>query len=455
MFKKKDIKKLTSEESKQIDYSREVLPSTLELSKISQQIYKASREIDESSSRLATVSKTVNESLGTSKQYMHKVEEEIQSISVRAESIYEDAVENNKLSEANITSVNKNQIYLEESMHKLEDLVYYYNHSFEILEEFQRYSERIHYITEYMKQIANKTKILSINASIEAARAGEAGRGFSVITEEIKNLANQSESFSEEINQMVIGITGCIGKMDEATKMNNEKIINIKETVLIMKDSLDNIVESSTALDTNIQSTLKESKLIDDSIKIGKQQVEVLSDAFNKNSQDVDKMMQVISQQMYCIKEVGNINNGIKDLSEKQLDKIFSTDLEEKLKVIGRQIGCYKGNTDVSSLQRLADKFGVEGIYYANSQGTFIAGNSEDSIGVNIFEIDPSYKCFVDSNEREKVFPLSRNYNTGEIIRFMAVKAESTNQLLSIGFDLDGLIKINSTKIEELQKVPS
>ena len=93
-------------------------------------------------------------------------------------------------------------------------------------------SEQIGYAVRMVTQIADQTKLLALNATIEAARAGEAGRGFKVVADEVKSLAEQSaksaaaiadqvamvQQTADEAVQVLDGITARIRQMDEMTE---------------------------------------------------------------------------------------------------------------------------------------------------------------------------------------------------------------------------------------------
>ncbi len=101
------------------------------------------------------------------------------------------------------------------------------NHALEIYESMKKKTSdaverskvvsKINELTENIREISSQTNLLALNANIEAARAGEAGRGFAVVATEIGNLANQTFStvdgineIVEEVNESVNSLTDCI-----------------------------------------------------------------------------------------------------------------------------------------------------------------------------------------------------------------------------------------------------
>lgn len=98
--------------------------------------------------------------------------------------------------------------------------------------------EKVNALTDEILSIANQTNLLALNAAIEAARAGEAGRGFSVVAEEIGQLADSSSETAkniQEINAMVLDL------VNEMISNSNEIIQYMEETIL---PDYDNFVSS-------------------------------------------------------------------------------------------------------------------------------------------------------------------------------------------------------------------
>lgn len=93
-------------------------------------------------------------------------------------------------------------------------------------------------IIKYVNSISKQTKILGINATIEAARAGEQGKGFSVVANEVQKMAESSESFAKEINQILAKLSGEIRevesvakKLDELSELQVQASVNAKAAV--------------------------------------------------------------------------------------------------------------------------------------------------------------------------------------------------------------------------------
>ncbi|MBP5305477.1 MAG: hypothetical protein J6Z02_06470 [Lachnospiraceae bacterium] len=90
-------------------------------------------------------------------------------------------------------------------------------------------TDQMETIVSLIQSVASQTSLLALNASIEAARAGEAGKGFAVVASEISNLANQTQSATGNISELIAGISGeierfvaAINSLVESNKIQNE-----------------------------------------------------------------------------------------------------------------------------------------------------------------------------------------------------------------------------------------
>ncbi len=129
------------------------------------------------------------------------------------------------------------------------------------IDELGSAANEIGKVIEVIQDIAEQTNLLALNATIEAARAGEAGKGFAVVATEVKELAKQTATATEDIRQRIESIQGCtnhtvhaIGEISEVIKKVNEvsRVIAsaVEEQSITTKEIARNVAQTAQAADT-------------------------------------------------------------------------------------------------------------------------------------------------------------------------------------------------------------
>ncbi|AFY49432.1 methyl-accepting chemotaxis protein [Nostoc sp. PCC 7524] len=115
-------------------------------------------------------------------------------------------------------------------------------------------SQEISKIVALISQIASRTNLLALNASIEAARAGEAGRGFAIVADEVRQLADKSAKSLKEIEQIVMQIQSETGSVMTAMEEGTQQVIQGTKLAEEAKRSLENIIQVANRIDSLVRS---------------------------------------------------------------------------------------------------------------------------------------------------------------------------------------------------------
>lgn len=216
-------------------------------------IRQASTSVAAGSDRLSAsseqISRTMHDQTNRSSQIATAAEEMSQTvidIARNASSIADSSADTAAIA-------NKGATVVSQSVAETRTVAETVNRSTEVIQTLGEKSKQIGEIVAVINDIADQTNLLALNAAIEAARAGEQGRGFAVVADEVRKLAERTAKATSEISQMIGSIQSEVGNAVNAMSQANKQVeVGLHHSVEA-GEQLHTIVSSVTSLQGMIQ----------------------------------------------------------------------------------------------------------------------------------------------------------------------------------------------------------
>ena len=204
----------------------------------------------------------------------------------------------------------------EDAVHSINSLSEQMEKTSKVISTLGERSKEIGQIVDTISAISDQTNLLALNAAIEAARAGEAGRGFSVVADSVRKLAEQSSEASANISKLIVTVQQDADKAVETMRQGMDTFAATSKTVNDASGSFDKIDSLVADLYDNIQVSLARIDKATEGSQSVLEAVERIREISNKTTETANEVSRSTEQQAAILQDISQASNSLAEMAQ-------------------------------------------------------------------------------------------------------------------------------------------